>query len=174
MPGWSGPRPSHLAFLPLLTCKSPLPHASWLGLCVFPQACGCDPRSADTVWGKLRQNRGYGIQPKAPLEGVLSLESKNKDSFLMWVDSCAGLESSPLSGGVQMTKWLSPAALTLSGQDPCWVLGSHPGGGEKRRLGSGGGLVQGEARHRLWEQLAIQTLAVIPTVSEPPRHFLRK
>lgn len=77
-----------------------------------------------------------------------------------------------------MTKWLSPAALTpfntLSGQDPCWVLGSHPGGGEKRRLRSGGGLVQGEARLRPWEQLAIQTLAVMPRVSEPPRHFLRK
>lgn len=76
-----------------------------------------------------------------------------------------------------MTKWLSPAALTpfntLSGQDPCWVLGSLPGWGEKRRLGPCGGLVQGEARRRPWEQLAIWTLAVMPTVSEPPRHFLR-
>lgn len=57
-----------------------------------------------------------------------------------------------------MTKWLSPASSNIfrhfSGQDPCRVLGSHPGGGEKRVFGPGGGLVLGEAMHRLWEQLA--------------------
>lgn len=64
---------------------------------------------------------------------------------------------------------------TLSGQDPCWVVGSHPGGGEKRKLGLGGGLVQGDLRPRPWEQLSIQTLAVIPTQSQSLLcHFLRK
>lgn len=55
------------------------------------------------------------------------------------------------------------------------MLGSHPGGGEKRKLGPGGGLVQGEARHRPWEQLALQTLAAIPPQPQRlPCHFLRK
>lgn len=67
--------PSSLCSLPNFPSHHFL-SASWLGLSVIPQACGCDPRSPGMVWGELRQNQGYGIQTKAALEGVLGVESR--------------------------------------------------------------------------------------------------